>query len=87
MGTSLIRNSPPLGLYSGLSLGRYGDRRGVGVSYERGTHVRRTGLDASRTSTRPNLSSGLIVGRGVSRVGVRRTRDGFRARREQLKRL
>ena len=38
-GTSLIRNSPPLGPYGSPALGPYGFPRGVGVSFERGTPV------------------------------------------------
>ena len=44
-GTSLIRTLPPVGLYTiALCLESYGDPRGVGVSYERGTPVWRTPL-------------------------------------------
>ena len=39
-GTSLMRNQPPpYAPTVGLCLGPYGDSRGVGVSYERGTPV------------------------------------------------
>jgi len=38
-GTSLIRNSPPLGFYGSRCLGPYAGPREVGVSYERGTPV------------------------------------------------
>ena len=38
-GTSLIRNTPTWDPTVALCLGTYGDPRGVGVSYERGTLV------------------------------------------------
>jgi len=41
-GTSLIRNTPPYDPTVALCLGTYGDLRGVGVSYERGTPVAHT---------------------------------------------
>ena len=38
--TLLQRTPPPVGPYSSPCLGTFGDPKGVGVSYERGSHVR-----------------------------------------------
>ena len=38
-GTSLVKNTPPVGPYSSPMPRVYGDPAGAGVSYERGTPV------------------------------------------------
>jgi len=51
-GTSLMSNPPPVGPTVALCLGTYGDPRGVGISYERGTPVATPYQQPSRRDNR-----------------------------------
>ena len=71
-GTSLTRNTPPVGLYSRpMPLGTYGDPRGLGVSFERGTPNQ--GHHSSQPS-RTHLRKGVLELSSQPRLAPRRAR-------------